>query len=296
MQFDIITNVAVFKKWVMFLLTNINSLIKTIGILDVIDILVVAYFLFRIYLMLKNTRAAVLVKGLLTLGAIMFISRWLNLHVISWVLEKSMTVLIVALPIVFQPELRRALEQIGRGRLFRKHGELDEYEVDEMVNSITSAAIVMGRRKIGALIVIEREIGLEERIETGVAIDGLISDSLLLNIFEKDTPLHDGAVIIRGNRIAAASCLLPLTEMRNLSQELGTRHRAALGISEQSDAVILVVSEETGTISLARNGTLQRYLTADDVKEFLKASITRPKDDFKQMLREKIRDLRGDKK
>ena len=287
MQFDIITNVAVFKKWVMFLLTNINSLIKTIGILDVIDILVVAYFLFRIYLMLKNTRAAVLVKGLLTLGAIMFISRWLNLHVISWVLEKSMTVLIVALPIVFQPELRRALEQIGRGRLFRKHGELDEYEVDEMVNSITSAAIVMGRRKIGALIVIEREIG---------AIDGLISDSLLLNIFEKDTPLHDGAVIIRGNRIAAASCLLPLTEMRNLSQELGTRHRAALGISEQSDAVILVVSEETGTISLARNGTLQRYLTADDVKEFLKASITRPKADFKQMLREKIRDLRGDKK
>ena len=288
----------------MFLLTNINSLIKTIGILDVIDILVVAYFLFRIYLMLKNTRAAVLVKGLLTLGAIMFISRWLNLHVISWVLEKSMTVLIVALPIVFQPELRRALEQIGRGRLFRKHGELDEYEVDEMVNSITSAAIVMGRRKIGALIVIEREIGLEERIETGVAIDGLISDSLLLNIFEKDTPLHDGAVIIadnkilaaRCNRIAAASCLLPLTEMRNLSQELGTRHRAALGISEQSDAVILVVSEETGTISLARNGTLQRYLTADDVKEFLKASITRPKADFKQMLREKIRDLRGDKK
>lgn len=296
MQFDIITNVAVFKKWVMFLLTNINSLIKTIGILDVIDILVVAYFLFRIYLMLKNTRATVLVKGLLTLGAIMFISRWLNLHVISWVLEKSMTVLIVALPIVFQPELRRALEQIGRGRLFRKHGELDEYEVDEMVNSITSAAIVMGRRKIGALIVIEREIGLEERIETGVAIDGLISDSLLLNIFEKDTPLHDGAVIIRGNRIAAASCLLPLTEMRNLSQEIGTRHRAALGISEQSDAVILVVSEETGTISLARNGTLQRYLTADDVKEFLKASITRPKADFKQMLREKIRDLRGDKK
>ena len=226
----------------------------------------------------------------------MFISRWLNLHVISWVLEKSMTVLIVALPIVFQPELRRALEQIGRGRLFRKHGELDEYEVDEMVNSITSAAVVMGRRKLGALIVIEREIGLEERIETGVAIDGIISDSLLLNIFEKDTPLHDGAVIIRGNRIAAASCLLPLTEMRNLSQELGTRHRAALGISEQSDAVILVVSEETGTISLARNGSLQRYLTADDVKEFLKASITRPKADFKQVLREKIDELRGDKK
>ena len=269
MQFDIITNVAVFKKWVMFLLTNINSLIKTIGILDVIDILVVAYFLFRIYLMLKNTRAAVLVKGLLTLGAIMFISRWLNLHVISWVLEKSMTVLIVALPIVFQPELRRALEQIGRGRLFRKHGELDEYEVDEMVNSITSAAIVMGRRKIGALIVIEREIGLEERIETGVAIDGLISDSLLLNIFEKDTPLHDGAVVVRGDRVIAAACLLRLSDTTGVGRDLGTRHRAGLGVSEISDAKVFIVSEETGIISMAEGGRLVRHLDEASLRQIL---------------------------
>lgn len=269
---------------------NLESLIKTIGILDVLDILVVAYFLFRIYLMLKNTRAAVLIKGLLTLVLLMFISRWLNLHVISWVLEKSMTVLVVALPIVFQPELRRALEQIGRGNLFRKD-ELDEYEIDAMVNSITAAAVVMSRRKIGALIVFERAVGLEERIETGVAVDGVISDSLLLNIFEPDTPLHDGAVIIRSNRIVAASCLLPLTEARNLSQELGTRHRAALGISEQSDAIVLVVSEETGTISIARNGSLQRYLTSDDVKEFLKTAIMRPKADVKQLVFEKFRSL-----
>mgnify|MGYP002534315244 CR=1 FL=1 len=171
-----------------------------------------------------------------------------------------------------------------------EHPYLDKYK-DEIKNW---DAIVEYREMAARKSDFERTELAKDK--TGVAIDGLISDSLLLNIFEKDTPLHDGAVIIRGNRIAAASCLLPLTEMRNLSQELGTRHRAALGISEQSDAVILVVSEETGTISLARNGTLQRYLTADDVKEFLKASITRTKADFKQMLREKIRDLRGDKK
>ena len=275
---------------------KLTMLVSTIRFSDIVDILIVAYLIYNVIMLIRKTNSYRLAQGVLLILIALWLSGVLKLTMFNRILQKTVELGLIALVIIFQPELRRALEQIGRGRLFRKHGELDEYEVDEMVNSITSAAIVMGRRKIGALIVIEREIGLEERIETGVAIDGLISDSLLLNIFEKDTPLHDGAVIIRGNRIAAASCLLPLTEMRNLSQELGTRHRAALGISEQSDAVILVVSEETGTISLARNGTLQRYLTADDVKEFLKASITRPKADFKQMLREKIRDLRGDKK
>ena len=261
-----------------------------------IDIVVVAYFLYRIYLMLKNTRAATLVKGLLVLVLFMLISRWLNLHVISWLLEKSMTVIMVALPVVFQPELRRALEQIGRGRLFNKGSELDEQEMEEMLNAVANATVIMSRRKEGALMVFERETGLEERIETGVAVDGLISDSLLLNIFEKDTPLHDGAVIIRGKRIVAASCLLPLTENRNLSQELGTRHRAAIGISEQSDAVVLVVSEETGAVSIARNGELMRYLTADDVKEILRSYLLRPTVNVKETLFEKIKHMRGEKK
>lgn len=278
------------------MLMQFEWLLKTVGILDILDVAVVAYFIFRIYLMLKNTRAAALVKGLMILVAFLFISKWLNLHVISWLLEKSMTVVMVALPVVFQPELRRALEQIGRGRLFRKPLELDEQEIEEMLTEIASATTVLSKRKIGALMVFEREVGLEERVETGVALDALVTSSLLLNIFEPDTPLHDGAVIIRGKRIAAASCLLPLTDARNLSQELGTRHRAALGISEQSDAVILVVSEESGTISLARNGSLQRYLTADDVKEFLRAAIIRPKENIKEKLSEKFKSIRGEQK
>lgn len=255
---------------------QLQGIVKSIGILDVVDTALVAFFLYRIYLMLKHTRAAALVKGLIVLVFFMVLSRWLNLHVINWILEKLMTVVMIALPVVFQPELRRALEQIGRGRLFHKGTELDEQELEEVIGSVTSAAVVMAQRKVGALIVFERETGLEERTETGVQIDGLISDSLLLNIFEKDTPLHDGAVIIRGKRIVAASCLLPLTDARNLSQELGTRHRAALGISEQSDAVVLIVSEETGIISLAKNGELYRYLQADDVKELLRAAILQP--------------------
>ena len=164
-----------------------------------------------------------MVKGLMVLAALVIVSKWLNLHVINWILEKAMTMMMVALPVVFQPELRRALEQIGRGRLFRKRVELDEAELNDMIEAVANAAVIMGQRKVGALIVFERAVGLEERIETGIKIDGLVTDSLLLNIFEKDTPLHDGAVIIRGNRIVAASCLLPLTDARGLSQELGQR-------------------------------------------------------------------------
>lgn len=275
-----------------FLFIQLQGLLSSITILDVIDIAVVAYFLYRVYLMLKNTHAATLFKGLMVLALFMIICRWMNLHVISWLLEKSMTIIMVALPVVFQPELRRALEQIGRGRLFHKRSELDEQELEDMLDNVADAARVMGKNKVGALIVFERNSGLAERIETGVAIDGLVSSGLLQNIFVKDTPLHDGAVIVRGNRIMAACCLLPLTENRNLSQELGTRHRAAIGLSEQSDAVIVVVSEETGTISVARNGEIMRYLTVDDVKEILRKSIYQPHKNTTLM--EKIKNLRGD--
>lgn len=277
------------------MLLQLQSIIKTVGILDILDILVVTYFLFKLYQMLKNTRAATLVKGLLILVAFLFASKWLNLHVITWILEKSMTVIMVALPIVFQPELRRALEQIGRGKLFKQTGELADYEIEQMINSVSDAAMSMSKRKMGALMVFEREVGLIERIETGVAIDALVSNSLLLNIFEPDTPLHDGAVIIRGNRIAAASCLLPLTDARNLSQELGTRHRAAIGISEQSDAVVVVVSEETGTVSMAINGKLQRYLTQDDVKDLLRKAVVRTQQNWRDLLLEKVDKFRGGK-
>ena len=275
------------------MLEQFQALVRTIGILDVIDTGLVAFFLYRIYAMLKNTRAAALVKGLMVLAMLVVISKWLNLHVINWILEKAMTMMMVALPVVFQPELRRTLEQIGRGRLFRKRVELDEAELNDMIEAVANAAVIMGQRKVGALIVFERAVGLEERIETGVKIDGLVTDSLLLNIFEKDTPLHDGAVIIRGNRIVAASCLLPLTDARGLSQELGTRHRAAIGISEQSDALVVVVSEETGTVSVTRNGEIYRYLRREDVVDMLQSAfMSYHHFTIKQMIREKLNELR----
>ena len=278
------------------MIVQLQGLLATIGILDIIDIVVVAYFLYRVYLMLKNTRAATLVKGLLVLVGFMIICRAVNLHVISWLLEKSMTVIMVALPVVFQPELRRALEQIGRGKLFRKGSELDEQELNAMLDDVANATKAMSASKVGALMVFERATGLVERIETGVPIDGVVSSGLIQNIFVKDTPLHDGAVIIRGNRIVAACCLLPLTENRNLSQELGTRHRAALGMSEQSDAMVLVVSEETGAISIARNGELVRYLTVDDVKEILRNAIVQPHVVVKDNLVDKIKGMFGGEK
>ena len=278
------------------MIVQLQGLVSTIGVLDIIDIVVVAYFLYRVYLMLKNTRAATLVKGLLVLVGFMIICRTLNLHVISWLLEKSMTVIMVALPVVFQPELRRALEQIGRGKLFRKGSELDEQEINALLDAIASATKAMSAAKVGALMVFERATGLVERIETGVPIDGLVSSGLIQNIFVKDTPLHDGAVIIRGNRVVAACCLLPLTENRNLSQELGTRHRAAIGLSEQSDAMVLVVSEETGAISIARNGELMRYLTVDDVKDILRNAIVQPHAAGKDSLLDKIKGMLGGEK
>ena len=279
------------------MLIQIQGLLATIGILDIVDIAVVAYFLYTLYQILKNTRAATVVKGLLILLIIMMGSRWMNLHVITWLMEKSMTVILVALPVVFQPELRRALEQIGRGKWFHKGGsELDEAEFETMLSNVTNATVAMSRRKLGALMVFERNTGLEERIETGTAVDGLLSEALLLNIFEKDTPLHDGAVIIRGKRIVAASCLLPLTENRNLSQDLGTRHRAGIGVSEQSDAVVLIVSEETGTISIARNGELIRYLHADDVREILRDALFNQGKNVKEAVKEKFKSFKGEKK
>lgn len=273
-------------------MAEMEGIIQTITALDLVDILIVTYFLYRLYQMLKNTRAASLVKGLLVLLLAALVSKSLHLHVINWLLEKSMTVVLVALPVVFQPELRRALEQIGRGRLFRKTVVLDEEEVEHMLSALVTAVMAMSRNRIGALIVLERETGLDDYIETGTQIDALISHEMFLNIFIPNTPLHDGAVIIRANRIKAAGCLLPLTEARNLSKELGTRHRAAIGLSEQTDALVLVVSEETGTISLARGGILQRYLTAEDIKDLLRPGISQPLLGWKDDLYAKLKGWR----
>lgn len=277
----------------MFFETELTGIIRTITILDIVDILVVTFFLYKLYQMLKNTRATALIKGLAVLLFAMVISKWLHLYVINWILQKSLTVLMIALPVVFQPELRRALEQIGRGKIFRKSAELDEEEVDKMLTAVASVGSTMARKRIGALIVFERDTGLNDYIETGIKVDALVSEELFMNIFIPNTPLHDGAVIMRGNRIFAASCILPLTDTRNLSQELGTRHRAAIGMSEQSDAVVFVISEETGTMSIAKGGSLQRYLTENDVKVLIKEAISTPTVDWKDELKMKLEKWRN---
>ena len=240
--------------------TQFRGILSTITPLDVLDILIVALILYRVYLMLEDTRAITLGKGILVLLGITVVASYLNLHVISWLLQKCVTLLFVALPIVFQPELRRALEHLGQGKFFRPGTLLDDEEAQSTIREIRSAVKILSANKIGALLVIERNMGLNDISATGIQIDGLITSDFLMNVFIPNTPLHDGAAVIRGKRLIAAGCLLPLTENRSLSTELGTRHRAAIGLSEQCDALIVVVSEETGTISIAENGRLHRHL------------------------------------
>lgn len=243
-----------------------QAIISTISLLDLFDMVIVAFVLYKLYVMIKDTRALALLKGLVVMLIATLISKWLGLNVVYWLLQKTMTVVLVALPVVFQPELRRALEQLGRGTLFKKSVFLDEEEQETLLDELGKAVTVLGTNKIGALIVLERETGLVDYMETGIKIDGVVSNEFLINIFIPNTPLHDGAVILRGNRIMAAGCLLPLTEDRSLKKELGTRHRAAIGITEQSDAAVVIVSEETGIISLARGGRLVRDLDAELLK------------------------------
>ncbi len=251
---------------------QVAGLISTIRPSDVLEILLVAIILYKLYAMLEGTRAITLVKGILVLFMANFFCNVLQLNLLSWIFEKIMTWMFVLLPIVFQPELRRTLERIGQGKfLFSEREMLDEEEANKVVEELVRASKALSSTKTGALMVIEREMGLNDVADTGIKLDARITAELLGNVFFVNTPLHDGAAIIRGNRLYAAGCLLPLTEKRGLSKELGTRHRAAIGISEQCDALVLVVSEETGTISVAENGRLMRHLNGETL-----ASVLRP--------------------
>ena len=198
----------------------------------------------------------------------------MGLNVIYWLLQKAVTLLFVALPIVFQPELRRTLQRIGQGRFLGSRGLVDDEEATNLIKEIIKAVKTLSATKTGALIVIEREVALGDIVASGVPIDSVVNTEILLNVFVPNTPLHDGAAIIRGQRLLAAGCLLPLTDNRSLSTELGTRHRAALGLSEQSDALVLVVSEETGTISVAENGRIFRHIGEDSLAGRLRSSFS----------------------
>ncbi|NLM52102.1 MAG: TIGR00159 family protein [Firmicutes bacterium] len=248
----------------------LEALTRAISWRSILDIAIVTYVFYKAIVVIRGTRAEQLVKGLAVLLIATVVSRELELYAFNWMLNNLMTVGIVAIPIVFQPELRRGLETLGRGKIFTRTSQVyGDIDFDTMLAEIIKAVQVMVKKRIGALIILERETGLNEFIETGIAIDGLVSAELLINIFMPHSPLHDGALIIRGNRVMAAGCFLPLTENPNISKELGTRHRAALGISEQSDAVCIIVSEETGVVSLTQNGKLTRYLDDKTLKQLI---------------------------
>lgn len=247
-----------------------HGLLSTVGFRDVVDILLVAVILYKSYEMLKDTRAITLAKGMFVMMGVALGAYILELHAIYWLLSKSIYLLFMALPIVFQPELRRALERIGQGKFLGSAVYLNAEEADTLVNEIDKVVFNMSAKKIGALIVLEREIGINEIIDTGIRVDGLVTAPFMMNVFIPNTPLHDGAAVIRGNRMIAAGCLLPLTENRSLSTELGTRHRAALGLSEQCDAVVVIVSEETGIVSIAENGHITRRLNSEQLKNRLR--------------------------
>jgi len=261
--------------------SQIHGLIRTVGFWDVVDILIVAVILYKVYEMLQDTRAITLVKGLIVLMIVTLVSSLLELHVISWLLQKTVTLLFVALPIVFQPELRRALERLGQGRFLGLDQYLDVEEANSLTNEIDKAVFNMADKKIGALLVIEKNVGINEIIDTGIKIEGLITTEFLMNVFIPNTPLHDGAAVIRGKRLVAAGCYLPLTENRSLSSELGTRHRAAIGLSEQCDAVIIIVSEETGVVSVAENGRIERYMTHDSLRQRIRPLFVKEKPSMK---------------
>lgn len=248
----------------------ITNILTNLRMRDVIDILIVAIIFYKLFTLIKETRAEQLIKGIIFLLVLTKITEWMKLFTINWILNNAMTLGAIAILVVFQPELRRGLEYLGRSSLFKKSlMEIRGESLSQVAEEIIEAVASLSRQKIGALIVLEKQTGLNEIADTGTIIDGFVSSDLLINIFIPNTPLHDGAVIIKEDKIKAAACFLPLTENNTLSKELGTRHRAALGISERSDSLSIVVSEETGGISTAQNGEIARYLDIQTLRQIL---------------------------
>ncbi|XID90785.1 diadenylate cyclase CdaA [Paenibacillaceae bacterium WGS1546] len=231
------------------------------SIKDIVDVLIVSYIIYSLIKLVRGTRAVQLLKGVFLLVITWALSTWLNLYTLKWLMNQMFTFGVVTVLIIFQPELRRALEQLGRGKLFNRSSP-EEQEISHRINEVMKSVNYLARRKIGALIVFERNTGLSDYIESGIKMESKLSSELLSNVFVPNTPLHDGAVILRGDRIMAAGCYLPLSENPFISKELGTRHRAAIGITEVCDAISVAVSEETGQIALAINGQIVR-----DIKE-----------------------------
>lgn len=259
-------------KWV----STSTETVARISATDLVEIIILSVLVYHLIIWLRETRAWALLKGLLILAVCIGLTYMLNMDTITFLINRGVNIVLTAAVIVFQPELRRALESLGEKKLFASllpfsdsSKDVKERFSDKTINELVKASVEMGKAKTGALIVIEQNTPLAEYERTGIAIDSIITSQLLINIFEHNTPLHDGAVLVRGDRLVAATCYLPLSDNMELSKELGTRHRAGVGISEVTDSVTIIVSEETGRISLANKGKLSRNLTAEELKKKL---------------------------
>lgn len=247
----------------------------SVNIIDVIEILLISVFVYQFMVWIKYTRAYTLLKGLLIIVGFLLIAYIFKMNTILWIASKLAGALITAVIVIFQPELRKIVEQLGQKRImaaiipFDVGKEVKERFTDKTINELVKACYDMGEVKTGALIVIEQKNHLDEYIRTGINVDAVLSSQLLINIFEHNTPLHDGAVVMRGNRIVAATCYLPLSDNMELSKQLGTRHRAGVGISEVTDSVTIIVSEESGQVSVAQNGKLERNISSSHLREIL---------------------------
>lgn len=268
---DIIELLNVFQENLSSVLSMANL---TLTWVDLVEILIISFLFYHILLWVKSTRAWNLFKGIMIILIFVLIAALFQMSTILWIAENTLNVGLIAIVIIFQPELRKALENIGGRNRFGSLFNLNKSETvkfsDRTIEELIKAAYAMGKVKTGALIVIEDEILLNDYIGTGIDVDAVVSSQLLINIFEKNTPLHDGAIILRGDRVVSATCYLPLSDSLSLSKDLGTRHRAAVGISEVSDSLTIVVSEETGKISIALRGQIYRDVDAEFLREKLK--------------------------
>lgn len=255
---------------------------------DIVEIAIISFLVYHILVWVKNTRAWSLLKGVLVIAVFLVIAAIFNMNTILWIAENVVGIAAMAIIVILQPELRRALEELGRKNIISSLIPFESGKpemglfADRTINEITKACVEMGKVKTGALIVIERTQSLAEYERTGIDIDGIVSSQLLINIFEHNTPLHDGAVIVRGNRVTSATCYLPLSDNMELSKELGTRHRAGVGISEATDSLTVIVSEETGRISVALGGKLIRNLDSEGLKEQLRMIQNKPMEEKKR--------------
>ena len=266
---------------------------------DVVEILIITFLFYYMLVWIKNTRAWVLLKGIMVILLFVLVAAVFQMNTIIWIAKNTLSVAITAIVIIFQPEIRKALENLGQKNFLTSFftfdfskGEIAKF-TDKTINELVKACYEMGKVKTGALIVIEDEIVLSEYERTGIAVDGILTSQLLINIFEKTTPLHDGAVIVRGDRVVSATCYLPLTDSLSISKDLGTRHRAAVGISEVSDSLTIVVSEETGKVSIAMGGELYRNVDAEFLKNKLSFIQHREKKVSKiELWRRRLKDVK----